>query len=97
MTKSFYNVHRHSLHTNALDIAYLRKIFRLDKIKTVNCDKKLGIESQKEVLVSPETKRPILWPFQLQRLKNEWHVRIDHSEELRKEAAKEKYSRTREK
>ena len=41
---------------NALDIAYLRKIFRLDKIKTVNCDKTLGIESQKEVLVSPETK-----------------------------------------
>ena len=56
MTKSFYNVHSHSLHTNALDIAYLRKIFRLDKIKTVNCDKTLGIESQKEVLVSPETK-----------------------------------------
>ena len=59
--------------------------------------KKLEIESQKEVLVSPKTKRRILWPFQLQRLKNEWHVRIDHSEELRKEAAKEKYSRTREK
>ena len=49
------------------------------------------------MLVSPEIKIRILWPFQLQRLKNEWHVRIDHSEELRKEAAKEKYSRTREK
>ena len=68
-----------------------------DHITPVACDKKLGIESRKEVSVSPENKRPILWPFQLQRLKNEWHVRIDHSEELRKEAAKEKYSRTREK